>query len=411
MKNLLFLVLLLTSSFLTCAQDKNTISIGKVDSIRSKILNEKRQFLVHVPNGGDGLYSKKRYPVAYVLDGDAHFASVVGMIQQLSAVNGNTVVPEMIVVSIRNTDRRRDMTPTHIKDDLPMMDSASSRNTGGGLAFLSFVEKELMPHIDSLYPTAPYKMLIGHSFGGLVVMNALITHPKLFNSYICIDPSMWYDHSNFLKTTKKVLGTQKFAGVSMYLGIANTMNEGLTLTKVVSDTSSDSRHIRSIIELDKFIKANPQIGLRYASKFYPDDTHSSAALITEYDGLRFIFDFNQLKLTGEDFEHNTNALPDKLVKHYANVSKQMGYQILPPEEMVNSMGYEAMQQKHLITAGSFFKMNTINYPKSWNVFDSYGDYFLAKNDKANAIAQFEKSLSLEENPETRKKLDGLQSGK
>jgi predicted alpha/beta superfamily hydrolase len=406
MKNLL-LFLLLTISCLAVAQDRNTISIGKVDSIQSKILSENRKVLIHVPDGGDGLYSKKRYPVVYLLDGDGHFASVVGMIQQLSSVNGNTIVPEMIVVAIRNTDRRRDMTPTHVDVDEPMMDSASSRGTGGGGAFLSFIEKELVPHIDSLYPTAPYKMLIGHSFGGLVVMNALITRPKLFNSYICIDPSMWYDHSNFLKTTKKTLASQKYNGISMYLGIANTMNEGVTFAKVAADTSSASLHIRSIINLDKFIKANPQIGLRYASKFYPDDTHSSAPLITEYDGLRFIFDFNRLKLTEADFEANTAALPDKILKHYANVSKQMGYQVLPPEEMINSMGYQALQQKHLIQAEAFFKLNTANYPQSWNVFDSYGDYFLAKKDKANAIVQFEKSLSISDNEETRKKLEGL----
>ena len=43
------------------------------------------------------------------LDGDAHFPSVVGIIQQLSQVNGNTVFPEMIVVAIPNTDRTRDL--------------------------------------------------------------------------------------------------------------------------------------------------------------------------------------------------------------------------------------------------------------------------------------------------------------
>ncbi|MCE7060654.1 alpha/beta hydrolase [Dyadobacter sp. CY343] len=402
-----FFLLLLIAPYFAFSQDKNWVVIGKIDSIHSTILGESRNILVHVPNGGDGLYSKKRYPVAYVLDGEAHFNSVVGMIQQLSSVNGNTAVPEMIIVGIRNTQRRRDMTPTRIVDDLPFMDSAYSRNTGGGNAFLSFIEKELIPHIDSLYPTAPYKMLIGHSFGGLVVMNALNTRPKLFNSYICIDPSMWYDHMNFLKTTKKAFSSQQYSGVSLYLGIANTMSETMRFATVSADTSSDSKHIRSIISLDKHIKANPQNGLRYKSKFYSDDTHSSAPLITEYDGLRFIFNSFQMKLTAPDLESNTTRLPDKIVKHYANVSKQMGYKVLPPEEMVNSMGYEAMQRRHFITAERLFKMNTVNYPTSWNVFDSYGDFLSAQNDKAGAIAQFEKSLTMEENEETRKKLEDL----
>ncbi|CAG5069398.1 hypothetical protein DYBT9623_02134 [Dyadobacter sp. CECT 9623] len=405
----LFLLFPAFAPFWAFSQDKNLVVIGKVDSIHSNILGENRNILVHVPDGGDGLYSKKRYPVVYVLDGESHFNSVTGMIQQLSAVNGNSVVPQMIIVGIRNTQRKRDMTPTRIVDDLPFMDSAYSRNTGGGNAFLSFIEKELIPHIDSLYPTAPYKMLIGHSFGGLVVMNALNTRPKLFNSYICIDPSMWYDHMNFLKTTKTAFSAQQYVGVSLYLGIANTMSETMRFATVSADTSVASKHIRSIISLDKHIKATPQNGLRYKSKFYSDDTHSSAPFITEYDGLRFIFDAFQMKLTEPDLESNSPKLADKIVKHYANVSKQMGYKVLPPEEMVNSMGYEAMQRRHLVTAGSLFKLNTINYPTSWNVFDSYGDYLSAQNDKAGAIAQFEKSLTMEENEDTRKKLDDLRS--
>ena len=57
-----------------------------------------------------------------------------------------------------------------------------------------------MPHIDSAYPTQPYKVLIGHSFGGLTVMNVITNHTTLFNAYIAIDPSMWYDQQRFLKS-------------------------------------------------------------------------------------------------------------------------------------------------------------------------------------------------------------------
>src|SRR6185369_3299172 len=99
--------------------------------------------------------TSQRYPVVYLLDGDAHFPSVVGLVQQLSQVNGNTVVPEMIVVAIPNTDRTRDLTPTHVSTDAPFMDSNFARTSGGGENFISFIEKELMPHIDSVYPTQP----------------------------------------------------------------------------------------------------------------------------------------------------------------------------------------------------------------------------------------------------------------
>ena len=153
--------------------------------------------------------SRQRFPVLYLLDGDAHFNSVVGMIQQLSQVNGNTIVPEMIVVAIPNTDRTRDLTPTHVESDPPMMDSAGSKTSGGGENFAAFLQKELIPHVDSSYLTQPFRVLIGHSFGGLTVMNILTNHSKMFNAYIAIDPSMWYDKERFLKTTQQKLAGQK----------------------------------------------------------------------------------------------------------------------------------------------------------------------------------------------------------
>jgi predicted alpha/beta superfamily hydrolase len=177
MKNSIAFILLVIISLSSHAQTDNKIVIGKVDSVYSTILKEKRKVWVYLPNMKAGMQNPgQRYPVVYLLDGDGHFESVAGMIQQLSQVNGNTIVPEMIIVGIPNTDRTRDLTPTHIISDPPMMDSNSTKNTGGGENFTAFLEKELMPHIDSLYPTQPFRILIGHSFGGLTVMNIITNH-------------------------------------------------------------------------------------------------------------------------------------------------------------------------------------------------------------------------------------------
>ncbi|RFS14989.1 alpha/beta hydrolase-fold protein [Emticicia sp. C21] len=405
-----FLLLFLSISFFShCsyAQTDDNIVLGKNDKVYSKILNEDRRVMVYVPNDGMDIYAKKKYPVVYLLDGDAHFYSVVGMIQQLSSVNGNTICPEMIVVGISNTNRTRDLTPTHVDVDLPYMDSTSTKTSGGGEKFIAFIEKELMPHIDSVYPTQPYKMLIGHSFGGLTVMNALINHTHLFNAYVAIDPSMWWDKMRFLKTTKKALTDKKYAGVYLYLGIANTMSDGMTVARLSKDTDPDNNHIRSIFELDNHLKATKQNQLKYKSKYYSTDDHSSVPLITEYDALHFIFSYYPMKLTSKDYNDSTAALVSKYQKHYALVSKELGYQIKPDESVINSMGYQALGQKQYKKAEGFFKMNVANYPESFNVYDSYGDYFLAKKDTTSAIAQFRKTLAIKENAETRKKLEGL----
>src|SRR5258708_8957230 len=103
---------------LTTAQapSGNAIVIGTRDSIWSPTLTEYRTFQVYTPPSyRDTTYLPQKYPVLCLLDGDAHFHSVTGLIQILgTGVNGTVVVPEMIVVAIPNTDRTRDLTPTHI---------------------------------------------------------------------------------------------------------------------------------------------------------------------------------------------------------------------------------------------------------------------------------------------------------
>ena len=409
MKKIVFIVIGLCISISAFVQVDNKIVIGTVDSVQSKILNEKRKVWVYVPNSGPGgLFNPVRYPVVYLLDGDAHFYSVVGMIQQLSQVNGNTICPQMIVVGIPNTNRTRDLTPTKSEPDPPYAPEGLVNISGGGEQFMSFIEKELIPHIDSTYPTEPFRMLIGHSFGGLTVMNAVINHPKLFNAYICLDPSMWWNKTKFLKTVESSLSGKDFSGKTLYLGIANTMGDGMDIEKVKSDTTLDTRHIRSILDMDSYIKSSKPKGLRYASKYYGNDDHGSVPLIAEYDALRFIFEKYRFKLVPQYFFDSTINLAAIVQKHYdENVSSIFGYKVLPPESFVNTFGYQLMQEKQFKKAGDFFKMNVENYPNSYNVYDSYGDYFTAINNKEKAIENYKKSLSVKETPGTRKKLDEL----
>src|SRR5688572_4601926 len=409
MKNNIAFILIIIISLGSRAQIDNKIVIGKMDSVYSTILKEQRKVWVYTPDMKAGMQNPgKRYPVVYLLDGEGHFESVAGMIQQLSQVNGNTIVPEMIVVAIPNTERTRDLTPTRIRSDLPVMDSNFSKSTGGGENFTAFMAKELIPYIDSLYPTQPFRVLIGHSFGGLAVMNTITNHTKLFNAYIAIDPSMWYDKEQFLKTTQKKLAGQKYNGTSLYVGIANTLNEGMTLEKLKKDTTTDTRHIRSIFAMDKFIKANQQNGLKYASKYYADDDHGSVPLISEYDGLRFIFSWYRFKTAPGDFMSPGTELVQKMKKHYQGVSKEMGYKVSPPEMSINGLGYYALSQKHYEKAMALFEMNIENYPQGGNVYDSYADALVAKKDTAAAISNYEKAFAITKSEVTKQKMDQLQ---
>jgi predicted alpha/beta superfamily hydrolase len=406
------LLSILTVTFLIACKDTDTrqkdnlITIGVRDSIFSKVLNEPRQIMVYVPEGaGSGNTTGKKYPVVYLLDGDAHFQSVVGMIHQLS----QTVCPEMIVVGIPNTDRTRDLTPTHVTEMFG--DTTFVKTSGGAEQFTQFIQDELMPYIDKTYPTTPYRTLIGHSFGGLFAVNALVNHPDLFNNYLAIDPSLWWDDQKLSKKADEVLSDPKYGTKSLFVAVANTMKKGMEVSSVHTDTTESTEHIRSILEFNKKAEKKTDSGLNFKWKYYSEDSHGSVPLIAEYDALRFLFSWYTLEGVDEFFQPSSTLTADEVLRlvvaHYKNISEHFGYQVTPDEAMINSFGYGFLQSKKPDHAFAFFKLNTENYPQSANVFDSMGDYYLAQKDTVNAKENFSKAVDIGKLPYSKEKLDKL----
>ena len=73
------------------------------------------------------------------------------------------------------------------------------------------------------------------------------------------------------------------------------------------------------------------------------------------------------------------------------------------ERDMNLHGYRFLQNAKIKDAIELFKLNTIAFPKSWNVFDSLGEAYLKDGQKDLAIKNYEKSLELNPNSETAKK--------
>lgn len=149
--------------------------------IISKVLNEERTYNGYLPEHyNDKNFPNQKYPVIYLLDGEKYFHVVSGLVKNLS--NGYyPQILERIVVAVKNTNRSRDLTPTKV--NLPY------ENVGGD-HFELFLQNELIPTISKNYRTLDYKILIGHSFGGLFVINTLLNNSELFNVYVAIDPSL-----------------------------------------------------------------------------------------------------------------------------------------------------------------------------------------------------------------------------
>ena len=258
---LLFIFLTISAS----AQDTLlTISYkGKLDSIDSKILNQKRYIQVFLPaDYKPG--SADKYDVLYVTDGGNWNMNVVTQLQRFIQNEGH--MPPAIMVSITGIDRNIELTPTVLK--------SWNAPTGGADKFLGYIKDELIPYINKTYPANGENSIWGHSLGGMFVTYVMLKEPALFKSYIAADPSLWWDDSYVPKMAATRLAELKDSAITYFM----SGREGPAFHEMKIDTME--------LLLKKYAPAN----LKWKLQVYSGETHSSLRMKTTYDGLKFAYE-------------------------------------------------------------------------------------------------------------------------
>ncbi|MFZ1800209.1 MAG: alpha/beta hydrolase-fold protein, partial [Chitinophagaceae bacterium] len=247
MKIFFYSFTLLLFSFCAKAQEANSFTVGFEKSFQSKTLGEERKVWIHIPtiNGGNEITGKGRYPVIYLLDGDANFNDIVSITEFMSNAG---LCPPMIVVGILHHSRMTELTFGTDKETPGVV--------GEGEKFMRYVEKELMPYIESNYPTASYNIFIGHSVGGLAVVNTLVHHPDLFNAYISLDAALWWNNQQIVTEAKMILANKNYKGKTLFMALANRMEKGMDTLNVQQDTTEGTELIRSNLAFIKEISKN-----------------------------------------------------------------------------------------------------------------------------------------------------------
>lgn len=248
------------------AHPSTPLVIGESFTIDSRILGETRRINVYLPPG----YTESpasRVPVLYMPDGGIgeDFLHVAGLVQ---VSVGNQTMRPFLLVGIENTQRRRDMTgPTSNEDDKKI-----APQVGGSPAFRQFIRNELMPEIRGRYRTTGETAIVGESLAGLFVVDTFLLEPDLFDTYIAIDPSLWWNNEGLVNVAAEKLRARPKLEKSLYFA------------------SSDEKAIAAITQ--RFAKilttdAPPTISWHYQR--LPDEKHSTIYHPAALKAFRVVF--------------------------------------------------------------------------------------------------------------------------
>lgn len=226
--------------------------IGESLQIQSKHLAETRRINVFLPDA----YAndpQTSYPVIFMLDGGVaeDFLHIAGL-THISIANG-TIRP-FILVGVENTVRRRDLTSTSAN----ALDQRDIPNAGGSSIFRRFLVEELIPEINQRYRVTPERVLLGESLAGLFTLETLLKTPDAFQTYIALDPSLWWNDEKLTADFSVQLKAQPSLAKKLY--VASSGQAGME--KVI-------QHFADVLNQTK-----PE-GLQWKYEKYRDETHAT----------------------------------------------------------------------------------------------------------------------------------------
>jgi predicted alpha/beta superfamily hydrolase len=240
-------------------------------------LNGRSYRLFVAPPEGYSNADTTRYPVLYVLDGNALFPMTVGAYRYLHMSNE---APALIIVGVGYPVdffsetlalRWTDLTPSRdaVQDSVygPRIGSylpdrkTVSLTSGGGPNFLEVLRSEIVPFIDSRYRTSSDRALLGHSLGASLTAYALFTDPEAFHRYGILSLSSWWNGGDVYRTEAAFSERHHRLSARVYMSVGERENR-----RMVAGTDS----LRRILDRRQYE------GLDLAVEVLRNETHVSS---------------------------------------------------------------------------------------------------------------------------------------
>lgn len=244
--------------------------------LRSSVNGVSYKLYVSLPKAYASSY--ERYPVVYLLDADYSLALAHNIVAHLSD-RGH--LPRVILIGIAyggapdyRLNRTRDYTPTAVPTG--GYGPEYQQVSGGAPLFRRFMAEELIPFVEKEYRLGTRRVLVGHSYGGLFATWMALTDPEMFQGYIVVSPSLWYDDHLIFREEQRMGSSGRDIPARMYL------TAGAREINTQHNMPADLRRFAARLEQGRYAS----LRLRWSVR--EDETHNSIFPGALSDGLRFV---------------------------------------------------------------------------------------------------------------------------
>ena len=368
MTRLIYSILMLVLAHNIHAQ-KNTNQVNDSFLFKSEVLSGGREIWVQVPEIEEKSLDNHQsiFPVLYVLDGEYNFLNTVGISQTLDRAG---LMPKVIVVGISGLNREYDYSPTDIKVDY--------MKTGGGPNFLKFLSTELIPYINENYPSSNHNTIVGHSIGAMFALYSFLEETEsVFNNYLVISPSLWWDKealANEWKNRLEVLSFQE--------------NRQAFITMADEEKLGSEGKImhNQYLQFKAVLRDHPNLNIAFLDLFEED--HISTVTLALHFGLKFLFQNWNL-----DHHYNTYDFSG-LKESLQNLSQQYNFDVAPNYTQIVNMGRYYYDQREYDKAIEIYEFGLENFDEGLMLNGYLAQAYLKNNQREKAKTYFRKGLEM-----------------
>ncbi|MFA5420315.1 MAG: alpha/beta hydrolase-fold protein, partial [Bacteroidales bacterium] len=262
-----------------------------------------------------------------------------------------------IIVVIGDEHSSRDMFPSNPKyrrgsqpakpwynkkEDNELRVPQPGEKVGESDKYLSFIETELFPFIEKNYRTVPFRICCGHSRAGLCVTYAFLTHTNMFNAYIALSPSLYWDDGLVIKTAEEKLASLDFKHKLFYFTIGgnevpSTIGDAFTFAQIVKNYASSD--------------------LSWKFDYLPNESHGSGTAIGIINAMKFVYDgwyFDADKIKTDGYS--------AIDSFYKVQTEKYGYKISYDAGLLNGYGWSYVRNGKAEEAIDIFKENVGRFP-------------------------------------------------